>query len=117
MEFEFFYLPSVISIKRRFNTKDISEFGYVTVHDFYQEIMQLDSSKKTSGNIPIQLLKDIAIVSTPALTQCFNEGLDQCCFPDELKVDDVIPVHKKDASTGKMNYRPISLLPSLSKIY
>ena len=109
--------PSVISIKCRFNTKDIFEFSYVTVHDFYQEIMHLDSSKKTSGDIPIQLLKDIAIVSTPALTQCLMKGLDQCCFPDELKIADVILVHKKDASTDKMNYRPISLLPSLSKVY
>ena len=79
--------------------------------------MHLDSSKKTSGDIPIQLLKDIAIVSTLALTQCFNEGLDQCCFPDELKIADVIPVHKKDAPTDKMNCRPISLLASLSKVY
>ena len=37
-------------------------------------------------------------------------------FPDQLKLAKVIPLHKKDSQTNISNYRPISLLPSLSKV-
>ena len=36
--------------------------------------------------------------------------------PDELKVAKTIPVHKSNAKDDISNYRPISLLPSISTI-
>ncbi len=38
-------------------------------------------------------------------------------FPDKLKIAKIIPPHKKDEETLFTNYRPISLLPALSKIF
>ena len=38
-------------------------------------------------------------------------------FPTSIKYTDVIPIHKKDDKTHKENYRPISILHNLSKIY
>ena len=38
-------------------------------------------------------------------------------FPNQLKVAKVIPVYKSGPSNGLQNYRPISLLSSLSKIF
>ena len=38
-------------------------------------------------------------------------------FPTSIKYTDVIPIHKKDDKTHKENYRPISILPNLSKLY
>ena len=38
-------------------------------------------------------------------------------FPSILKWADIIPVYKKDSPYEKSNYRPVSLLPNLSKIF
>ncbi len=38
-------------------------------------------------------------------------------FADKLKIAKIIPLHKKDEETLFRNYRPISLLPALSKIF
>ena len=37
--------------------------------------------------------------------------------PDSLKFGDITPVHKNDETTNKENYRPISVLPLISKIF
>ena len=41
----------------------------------------------------------------------------QCTFPPIMKYADVTPVYQKDDKTDKTNYRSISILPNLNKIY
>ena len=43
---------------------------------------------------------------------CFEKGE----FPCVLKHVDVVPVHKKKEKKDKANYRPVSILPNISKI-
>ena len=38
-------------------------------------------------------------------------------FPDDLKHVDVTPIHKKKDKSDKTNYRSVSILPNISKIY
>ena len=38
-------------------------------------------------------------------------------FPDKLKISKIIPIHKSDDASLVQNYRPISILPALSKIF
>ena len=47
----------------------------------------------------------------------FRPAFFKQCFLDELKVADVISVFKKEYPNNKANYRPISLLPIISKIF
>ena len=109
--------PSILSIKERFSEVVPFEFSHVTPTDIYEVIMSLDSSKKTSGDIPTKILVQSVACISNSLSNCFTNCLDMGVFPHELKLADVIPVHKKDSATNKENYRPISLLPSLSKVF
>ncbi len=43
--------------------------------------------------------------------------MDEGLFPNELKTANVIPIFKKGDKNDLNNYRPISLLPVLSKVY
>ena len=47
------------------------------------------------------------------LNQCIGHAL----FPNNQKEADITPVHKKDDRTDKTNYRPVSILPAISKIF
>ena len=38
-------------------------------------------------------------------------------FPEDLKCADVVPIYKENDKKDKSNYRPISLLPTISKVY
>ena len=46
-----------------------------------------------------------------------NGSITSTMFDQELKYADLMPVHKKDDITDKNNYRPISHLPVVSKIF
>ena len=48
---------------------------------------------------------------------CINSSISDGIFPDALKLADISPIFKKGNETDKVNYRPISLLPAISKVY
>ena len=56
-------------------------------------------------------------ICSPSLCTIFNDAIKNGVFPHSLKLADLTPVHKKDDSTDKSNYRPISILPTVSKIF
>ena len=47
----------------------------------------------------------------------YNDSNNNLKFPDSLKLADITPIHKKDDTTNKQNYRPVSILPSVSKLF
>ena len=51
------------------------------------------------------------------LAPIINESLSAGIFPNALKIAKVIPIHKKGDKRNLNNYRPISLLPVLSKVF
>ena len=62
------------------------------------------------------LLKECTQQITPSLCSLFNLSLQSSCIPSESKSADVTPIHKKDSKEQAENYRPISLLPIISKV-
>ena len=71
----------------------------------------------TFKNIPPKLLKNNWDICAPTLNNIYNENVKKSSFPDKMKVADITPVHKKDDVTNAKNYRPISALPSASKVF
>ena len=90
----------------------------VTEREVLDYLCGLDS-KKTHGydNLPVRLIKDAANFIVVPLTYIFNLSLETGTFPDCLKVAKVTPIYKKGAKAEPGNYRPISVLPVVGKIF
>ena len=88
-----------------------------TTHEINKIIHSL-KSKDFYGydEISTRILKIIAPYILSPLTYIFNKILSTGVFPDRLKFSEVRPLFKKGDKTEFCNYRPISLLPSFSKI-
>jgi len=71
---------------------------------------------KGVDNISPYFFKIAAPIIAPSLCHIFNCSIVSRMFPDKWKVAKVTPLHKKDAKECKNNYRPISVLCTLSKI-
>ena len=96
-----------------------SQFTFKAVKELeiLKELKNL-KRKKASGldNFPPGLLKDAALVLTKPLTFIINLSLETGVVPSEWKVAKVIPLYKSGSLAEIDNYRPISILPTLSKI-
>ena len=53
----------------------------------------------------------------PNFNRWYNDTINKGVFPDSLKVANITPAHKKDEPCDKENYRPMSVLPLLSKVF
>ena len=71
-------------------------------------------SSRGFDGISIKLLKSIKYEILDPLTIVIDQSLHQGIFPNKLKLAKVIPLHKKGDPTCIDNYRPISILPSIS---
>lgn len=111
--------PSITEIQNLSNamssTKQFS-FQHTNPATIFKSISNIDPKKSTGvDTIPAKLIKLSAHILSQELSPIFNETIDKCSFPLSFKRADVSPVFKKEDSLSKTNYRPISLLPCLSK--
>ena len=104
------FLKEKIQSKFHFETVDSNQVSTI--------ISKL-KSKSSSGHDGISafLLKDINLIATPTITLIINQSLSTGIFPDKLKIAKVVPVFKKENPHMTGNYRPISLLPVISKVF
>ena len=108
--------PSIVKIRKYF-TPNRFVFMKVSVDDVTKYALNLNKKKKTSGCIPTKILQGSIQVIAPYVTQMINNMIDTSTFPNSLKLAEIKPAHKKGSTTDMGNFRPISLLPIVSKLF
>ena len=85
------------------------------IHNAIQNLK--NSSSSGPDEITSKFVKISAPILTPALEKIFNLSLKSGIYPHKLKIAKVVPVYKKGVSTLVSNYRPISILNTINKIF
>ena len=116
-----------------------NKFGATQVRQYYQHILDFLPSKftfsvgdenlvlkllndmtidKAAGidNISAKFLKDGANVLAKPISEVCNLSIKYSIFPTDRQIAKLKPLFKKGSTTLPKNYRPISLLPLISKI-
>ena len=77
------------------------------------------NTRKSTGydNIPAKLLRIAHVELAQPISHLINYTMEMNIFPDTLKCADVSPVFKKDDNLNKNNFRPVSVLTGISKLY
>ena len=106
--------PSIEKIKKAIKTNEKLSFRNVKDDEVRKFIMNLDVSKATP---PTDMLKQTIDVDLPIITQIISISIDNNCYPDDLKLAEVSPVFKKKDDLDKENYKPVSVLSHVSKVF
>ena len=92
-------------------------FKAVSRHEVEQQLKSVKRNKATGlDDLPPGLIKDSAELISAPLAHLINLSLKTSIFPTDWKAAKVIPTHKSGAHSNPDNYRPISVLPVISKI-
>jgi hypothetical protein len=109
---------SITKIREHYRGHGHFNFTPVSVDMVFKKLKNLNP-KKASGydNIPSKLIKLAATFIGEQITPLINESIILSCFPNPLKYADVSPIFKKSDNLNKENFRPVSVLTILSKIF
>ena len=75
-----------------------------------------NSNASGHGGLSNALLKNITDCISLPLSKVFNKSVYLVIIPQQLKIAIVVPMFKTDDKTKWINYWPVSILPSISKI-
>ena len=110
--------PSILRTLQEGYSENKFSFDPISESSIHNVIINMDSSKLyQTDNIPPQILKDNVDICIIALSSDFNGCIYNGIFPNNLKHVVIPPAFKKAERLRKINYRPASILPTLSKVY
>ena len=93
-------------------------FRKVTTSQVERVIKKLVSAKATGvHNIPNKILKDSCQTIAPFLSDIFNLSISTNTFHNDLKIGKVSPAHKSGDRDNLNNYRPISVHPTIARVF
>lgn len=87
-----------------------------------EEVLKVISGLKDTSAVGVDclstaIIKSIADLIAEPLTYIFNSSVEAGIFPDKLKIGTIIPVFKRGDDLDICNYRPITILNVISKIF
>ena len=110
--------PSINIIRPFSQSYSSFYFSQVEKNTVLKEIRRLSSKKAVQEtSIPVKILKENADFFAEHICRQFNEAICSSEFRATFKFAKVTPVFKKGNRNQKDNYRPISILPIMSKIF
>ena len=95
-----------------------STFHLSSVHpELVEGVVKSLKNSKSAGldTIDASVVKLALPYILPALTHMVNLSITKCEFPKQWKKAKIIPLYKKDDPLDAKNYRPVAILPVLSK--
>ena len=106
------------TFKKFCNSKSHFSFKNVQKEEILKELNNLNINKATPNtDIPTKILKENSDIFGDFIFSNLNSFINTSSYPSLLKRADITPVHKKDSKSAKKNYRPVSILSSISKLY
>ena len=111
--------PSVVKVQGKFgHLNNTFNFQKTTSEVISKKLRSLDIRKATGyDNIPAKLLRLGGEHLCFPIANLINTCIDKSLFPGTMKRAEVSPVYKKSDNLVKGNYRPVSVLTTISKIY
>ena len=111
--------PSILKIKEKVQAvNSVFKFRDTTTDEIKKIIKNLDPNKSEPENdLPAKIIKQYSDLFAECFSKSINHSFRTGIFPNISKSAIVSPVHKKNSKNDKTNYRPISILPVISKIY
>ena len=128
-EFNNYFVTIASKLKREIPSTRINPLRYVERHNNSFVYMPVDTSEVVSGIkslrsksshiscIPTFIFKSMAHIVSPLIACLINSSFLEGVFPDNLKIARVVPLYKAGSKQDVNNYRPISILNTMSKIF
>ena len=108
--------PSIIEIQNKCKDKDSFNFIEVDQKQIECKILKLDVNKE-STDIPIKFVKENIDILSNVLCKSFHNSINLSTFSEIFNHADITSLYKKGKKDTKQNYRLVSILTNLSKIF
>ncbi|XP_063409008.1 uncharacterized protein LOC134692484 [Mytilus trossulus] len=94
------------------------EFSAISNEFVDKKLKNLDIKKATGiDGISVKVLKLAQPVITKPIFELINKTIKSATFPDKFKEAQVVPLHKKNNVLDVGDYRPVSIVQAISKMF
>ena len=98
---------------------DFPDFDFTLVTEM--DVKKVVKSRRVSGpgsdDVSLRLIKDGIDILAPTITSLINKSLTSGIYPNDLKIAKIIPIFKGGERNKMENYRQISILNAMNKIF
>ena len=106
--------PSIVIIQN-LNKRSRFDFSRVSIQDVVEEVKKRSTRKATQyPDLPVKIIKENSNIFGNCTCNFFSNGGD---FPSILNIANITTIFKKEDRDLKDNYRPVSILPVISKVF